>query len=309
MDYHGSMVDVDSVASPVRIRGAGTVRTLVLILVWLVFAGAGRALVPGTALAQETGSLDEVESLMAEGRIIQAREVLEVWLESRLPSASRDDRQRGIWLRGKLTVDPSMAEVDFRRLVLEYPGGPYSADALFRLGLCAELRGDRPEARSLLERLIRDYPASPLVQEAESWLTTLAGEAPPLPAPAAPPGTETPPEARPERVTPTPIDPVEASWSFAVQLGAFSNLDRARQLADRLTYAGYEPRVVGVPGDDLARVRVGRFPLREEAEALVRALEERGFEARVVPDAWSEVPVGTEGGGLARSIKGLPGPA
>ncbi len=308
-DDHGLTVDADSIAGPVRTRGVGAVRTLVLILAWLTFVGAGWVLVPGTALAQETGSLDEVESLMAEGRIIQAREVLEAWLESRLPSASREDRQRGIWLRGKLTVDPSMAEVDFRRLVLEYPGGPYSADALFRLGLYAELRGDRPEARSLLERLIRDYPASPLVQEAESWLTTLAGEAPPRPPPAAPPGTEMPPEARPERVIPAPIDPVEASWSFAVQVGAFSNLDHARRLADRLTHAGYEPRVVGVPGDELARVRVGRFPLREEAEALVRALEARGFEARVVPDAWSEVPVGTEGGGLTRSIRGLPGPA
>jgi hypothetical protein len=108
-----------------------------LLLALMAYVG------PGPALAQGAGSLDQVESLMSEGRIIQAREVLMAWLDSRLSSASREDRQRGIWLRGRLTVDPSMAEVDFRRLVLEYPGGPYSAAALLRLGLHAELRGER----------------------------------------------------------------------------------------------------------------------------------------------------------------------
>ncbi len=148
MDDHGLMVDADSLAGPVRTRGAGAVRTLVLILAWLAFVGAGRVLVPGTALAQETGSLDEVESLMAEGRIIQAREVLEVWLDSRYPSASRDDRQRGIWLRGKLTVDPSMAEVDFRRLVLEtLRGVPFGETISY--GALAERIGHPGAARAV----------------------------------------------------------------------------------------------------------------------------------------------------------------
>jgi hypothetical protein len=278
-------------------KGVWAARTLVLATALLVLSHAE------PVVAQGAVSLDEVEALMAEGRIIQAREVLEAWLDSRLDSASRDERQRGIWLRGRLTVDPSMSEVDFRRLVLEYPGGPYSADALYRLGLFAELRGDGTEARSLLERLIRDYPASPLVEDARPWLASLAGKDVPPPRPDLQGGEPSPGiDTLPETVMAAPLDSAEASWSFAVQLGAFSSLERARSLADRLRHAGYEPRIVGIPGDDLARVRVGRFPLREEAQALAGELQGRGFEVRVVADVWSEERVGTgeSGSGLRR---------
>lgn len=266
-------------------KGMREVRTLVLVAVAVLMVFA----TPGTVRAQGTGSLDQVDSLMAEGRIIQGREVLETWLDSRLASASREDRQRGIWLRGRLTVDPSMAEMDFRRLVLEYPGGPYSADALFRLGLLAELRGEGTEALDLLERLIRDYPSSPLVEDAESWHLTLS-EGRGAPAPLASPDMEPPPQAEAlfPPVTPAPTDSMDASWSYAVQLGAFSSLERARALADRLRHAGYDPRVVGIPEDELARVRVGRFPVREEAEVLAEELAGHGFEVRVVSDAWCE---------------------
>ena len=275
-------------------KGMREVRKLVLVLaaVLVVFA------TPGTVRAQGTGSLDQVESLMAEGQIIQAREVLETWLDSRLASASREDRQRGTWLRGRLTVDPSMAEMDFRRLVLEYPGGSYSADALFRLGLLAELRGEGTEALDLLERLIRDYPSSPLVEDAESWHLALS-EGGGASAPLASQGMEPPPQAEAllPPATPAPTDSMDASWSYAVQLGAFSSLERARSLADRLRHAGYDPRVVGIPEDELARVRVGRFPVREEAEVLAEELAGHGFEVRVVSDAWCEERVRSGGVG------------
>ena len=256
---------------------------------------------PMTAGAQGTGSLDQVQSLMSEGRIMEAREVLETWLDSRLASASREDRQRGVWLRGKLTVDPSMAEMDFRRLVLEYPGGAYSADALFRLGLLAELRGDRAEALALLERLIRDYPSSPLQEDAETWHGTLSQGAA-LPARLSSPGVE-PPIQDADLIppaTPAPTDSMDASWSYAVQLGAFNSLERARALADRLRHAGYDPRVVGIPEDELARVRVGRFPVREEAEVLAEELAGHGFEVRVVSDAWCEERVRSGEVGLTK---------
>jgi hypothetical protein len=272
---------------------------------WIFLAAAvASCLAPGVLAAQGAGPLDQVESLMAEGRIMEAREVLEVWLDSRLVSAGREDRQRGIWLRGRLTVDPSMAEVDFRRLVLEYPGGPYSADALLRLSLLAELRGDMGEALALLERLLRDYPLSPLVEDAALWQRALSGD-PAMGVRLAPRVDEGPPlPVDPlTEAAPVPLNPAEASWSFAVQLGAFSSIERARALADRLRHGGYQPRIVGIPGDELVRVRVGRFPLREEAEALAMDLEGQGYEVRVVSDAWSEERVGTGEGGVGTDIR------
>ena len=252
--------------------------TRILAVAFILLVHVGRP-----ASAQEGTSLGEVEALMAEGRIMEARETLENWWTTRLTTASRMDRQRGIWLRGKLTVDPSLAELDFRRLVLEFPGGPYSDDALFRLGLSAELRGDLRETSGFLESLIREYPSSPRVPEAELWLRTHAGEVSALPPPTSRPGAD--PRAVPSTQ--------EERGEFSVQLGAFRSLEGARALAEQLREAGYQARLVRTPGNDLARVRVGRFPFREGAEALARDLEGQGFDVTLVTDAGSEERVGS----------------
>jgi hypothetical protein len=231
--------------------------------------------------AQETATLDRVETLMAEGRILQARQTLEAWWARVGPDASRTEWQRSIWLRGRLTVDPAMAELDYRRLAFEYPGGPYSDDALYRLGQLAQARGDMREAQSHFQMLVRDYPSSPRTPEAGLWLREHADQI-----------------AASEDVAPVverapPKDPAEPGvGDFSIQLGAFRSLDRARDLAQRIGETGYQARLVRTPGTELARVRVGRFSSREEAEALARTLEGLGFDHTIVSDAGSEERIG-----------------
>ena len=75
-------------------------------------------------------------------------------------------------------------------------------------------------------------------------------------------------------------------------MGAFRSLDGARSLAERVRASGYRPRVVRVRGNDLVRIRVGRFRSRDEVENLKRDLERAGFEATIVTDAQSEERVG-----------------
>ena len=254
------------------------VRFQLLLCLFLGLLGPGHSPIS----AQEGASLSEVEGLMARGRITEARETLESWWNTRFSVSSRTDRQRGIWLRGKLTVDPSMAELDFRRLVLEFPGGPFSDDALFRLGLSADLRGDVREANDSFQELVRNYPTSPRVPEAEHWIETHARQVAALPRPS------TPEESEP---TPGPPPGGEAG-EFSVQMGAFRSLERARSLADQLRGSGLQPRLVRTPGNDLARVRLGRFSSRGEAENLARELRQRGFEVTLVTDAGSEEAVG-----------------
>lgn len=261
-------------------------RTLALTLAFLFFGFSG---VPSDLYSQEGASLSEVETFMAVGRITEARETLENWWNTRFPGASRVDRQRGIWLRGKLTVDPSIAELDFRRLVLEYPGGPYSDDALFRLGLSAELRGDLRAAQASFEALIRDYPSSPRLSEARQWVREHAREIEALPEAPVPPATE-------ESPVPATTDASARAWEaqgdFAVQVGAFRSLDRALLLAEQLRNAGHRVRVVRTPGPDLARVRVGRFKGREEAETLARVLTDEGWEVTLATDSGREEIIG-----------------
>ncbi len=235
------------------------------------------------AMAQEGPSLNEVEALMAQGRIVEAREILENWWTTRLSIASRTDRQRGIWLRGKLTVDPALAELDFRRLVLEFPGGPFSDDALVRLALSAELRGDLREAQAAFRNLIRDYPSSPRVPEAELWVRTHAGEIAALP---------------PSPPRPVPVPPARGAGSrrglgtSPFNSGPFAASMGLGPSTEQLRGAGYQPRLVRTPGNDLARVRIGRFISREGADALARELEGRGFAVTLVTDAGSEERVG-----------------
>jgi hypothetical protein len=239
--------------------------------------------------AQEGASLNEVETFIAGGMITEARETLETWWNTRFPVASRGDRQRGIWLRGKLTVDPSIAELDFRRLVLEYPGGPYSDDALFRLGLSAELRGDLRAAHSSFETLVRDYPSSPRRSEARQWIQDHAREIEALPeAPLA----EMPEEASTPAVLEGSSGQGGNPGNFAVQVGAFRSLDGALLLANQLRNAGHQARVVRTPGPDLARVRVGHFRNREEAETLALILADEGWEVTLATDAGQEAVIG-----------------
>ncbi len=183
-------------------------------------------------------------------------------------------------------MDPSMAELDFRRLVLEFPGGPYTDDALFRLGLSADLKGELTEARDHFERLVRDHPSSPRVREAREWIEAHGRELEALPDEPAP--LEVSGARRP-----IPMAEPRESGEFAVQLGAFRSLERALSLAQEVRDAGYSPRVVRTPGSDLARVRVGRFPSREAATELSRLLVELGFEVTLATDAGSEERVGT----------------
>jgi hypothetical protein len=217
---------------------------------------------------------------------MEARVGLESWWTVRFSGASRADRQRGIWLRGKLTVDPSMAELDYHRLVLEFPGGAYSDDALFRLALSAEERGDLREAQKLFEELLEDYSVSPRAGEARVWLNSHREQIAALPQ-------EEDPEA--ERPVPEGTRPLETG-SFSVQVGAFRSLDRARALVDQMEEAGMDPRIVRTPGNDLARVRLGRFESRDRAEALAREVERRGFEVTIATDASLEERVGNTSG-------------
>lgn len=276
---------------------------------WAVILGA---LGPGTpleAVAQDPSApvtlaedaLDRVEELARAGRAVEARVLLSEWWEGGRRMASRDAEQRAIWLRGVLTVDPGQASLDFWRLVVEYPLGPYTARALARIAGAADVSGDRAAAVRARETLVREHRGTPEAQRARAWLEA-RGEQPPGPVePAA-----RPPDVEAGGAEPTSgagdeaggrADPAEEAGAsvrgdYAVQLGAFSTMIRARELMERARAAGLEPRLVRVPGSALARVRVGRFTGRPAAEELRRRVVGLGLEALVSEDASSEQPVG-----------------
>jgi cell division septation protein DedD len=265
-------------------------------------------LVVGVAVpvgAQE--SLDVVDSLALAGRADEARTVLESWWQSQRVRSSRRDRQRGLWLRAVLTVDPRMAGLDFQRLVLEYPGGSHSDEAMLRLGLISAAAEDLPRAAGYFRTLVTDYPRSPQRRQAEEWLSehawaveeaaareaeAAAREAeaevreaeaevrdPAADADSREPDVDSPDRA--ERATPR----------YAVQVGAFESEERARSLLAAVNASGFRARMVRVPGSALVHVRIGTFLDRTGAAELMVRVRRRGHEATIAVDGAEEEPM------------------
>ncbi len=285
-------------------------------------------LIPPPAEAQQGGGgavLDAVEAAMDEGRFEAARAGVERWWEGGEAGRDRREFQRALWLRARLTVEPEGAELLYRRLVVEFPGGIHSDEALLRLAQGAQARGDGEAATRYLEILVRDYPSSPHrvtaraeLTRAETGAAAAVGRDAPAPtaqrAPdprsaaepaqqaAAPPVADPPPAAAPPTTAPVdpappsagapaPGEPASLSGTHTLQFGAFGGVERARAVAAELRTAGLEVRVVQVEGSPLFRVRGEAFPDRGAADARARELRERGFELLVSADRDRETRV------------------
>lgn len=307
------------------LRKPGTPRRARLLLVVFVLAAASWW--GGGSLAAQDGGLDGVEELIVAGRTAEARDALEAWWESRREAAEGEEWQQALWLRARLTVDPSLARIDYTRLVLEHPGGPYSAGALLRLGQAAAAEGRPSEAARLFDQLLRDYPESPHRLEARRWLDRHGGSVPEgavaggdqgadaragedggaRDGDGARAGTETDGDAEASEPASTraatggepPADTARerggtdpepgVAGRFSVQLGAFSTGERARTFLRRARERGVEDlRLARVRGSDLVRVRAGHFDRPDDAAALRERLRGLGLETAIVENADEE---------------------
>jgi len=116
-------------------------------------------------------------------------------------------------------------------------------------------------------------------------------EKPKSPATVAPPVAtkrkETPTPASAKRTEPTPPAKEWADAGWTVQVNATTNVQQATELARSLRAKGYEAYTVQAPlhGQTWYRVRVGRFPTKEQAQELETQLKtkERLDSAYVTP--------------------------
>jgi hypothetical protein len=257
---------------------------------WALVAGVLAFGVAGPVVAQSP-TLGRVEDLARMGRAEEARvELMEWWAGARDGSSQRD-LQLGLWLRGRLTVDPAQAELDFQRLAVLYPSSPYTPQALFRLAQSGHAEGDAEGARRHVATLVRDYPSSQSRTEAEAWLGN-AGAAPQTATQATRPSAVTTDTAT-ANVTP-PFRPGRASDAplvWFVQFGAFADEDRAFMLHQELVAAGLAARMVSVEGSAFLHVRIGRFEAREGANVQLGQVGARGYTASIVRDERPEATV------------------
>jgi cell division septation protein DedD len=249
---------------------------------------------PTPGVGQERASLYQVGELARAGRTEEARVELLRWWEEELQDATRQEVQRGLWLRGSLTVDPGQAELDFRRLVVEYPGGLYSGQALLRLAQSALAKGDSASAAAHARRLVAEYPIVAGGQDAEEWLagleTLVHEEAPPSPPVLIAPTDTTPSPPVPAAATDTtPRTPVPAAATDtaprtpvpAAATDTTPRTPRSSPPPSRDSTAQQRTAVISAPAGTFA-VQLGAFSSEERARALHRRATAAGLEARLI---------------------------
>ena len=196
-------------------------------------------------------------------------------------------------------MDPRVASLDFQRLVLEYPGGSHSDEAMLRLGLISDASGDLPRAARYFRALMTDYPGSPQRRQAEEWLdehSVAVAEAEAASREARAEGeaatvAETAADADVEKADVSSERPETVLARFAVQVGAFESQERARALMRAVTASGFRARMVRVAGNELVRVRIGAYPDQAGAFELMDRVRGRGYEATIAADVGEEEPV------------------
>jgi cell division protein FtsN len=195
-----------------------------------------------------------------------------------------------------------MAGLDLQRLVLEYPGGAHSDEALLRLGLISAAAENLTRAAGYFRTLVTDYPRSPQRRRAQEWLSEnfVAVEEAEL-ANAESRELEVRERDSRELGVPEPgsreieaDDPESteaASTRYAVQVGAFESEERARSLLASVNASGFQARLVHVTGSALAHVRIGAFLDRARAVDLMDRVRRRGHEATIAVDVAEEEPM------------------
>ena len=235
--------------------------------------GARDSLVADSALAQAV-------QLATGGQGDSARAVVRARIASLQPTDSL--YPGALYVAGLVAADSDSALTYFRRVSIEYSQSVWAAPALVRLAQFAYAAGDFSGAAAAAERVLSDYPRTPMRAAAAYWagraelelndVTTACGHMQEAEAEAGP-DAETANRAAfylqrcasAAAAGPESGRAASAPSGFAVQVAAVQSLAAANDVMRSLAADGYEAHVVR-ESDGLLKIRVGRYRSRAEAE-------------------------------------------
>lgn len=231
-------------------------------------------------------ALSQAARLATEGQTDSARALV----RRRLAALSSSDSlyPAALYAAGLVAGNADTALTYFRRVSIEYSQSSWAAPGLVRLAQFAYAARDFSTARVSAERVLSDYPVTPVRALAAYWagrarleLNELAAACDLMQQAEAEAGAdvETANRARfylqrCRGVAPAPADTTPAAATFTVQVAAVRSAAAANDLMRRLTQYGYQPRAVREP-DGLLKVRVGQYASRTEAQRVAAALKGR----------------------------------
>jgi len=229
--------------------------------------------------------LNQAVRLATEGQADSARTLV----RGRLGALSANDSlyPAALYAAGLVTGNADTALTYFRRVSIEYSQSSWAAPALLRLAQFAYAARDFSTARVSAERVLSDYPVTPVRAQAAYWagrarleLNELSAACALLQQAEAEAGgdVETANRARfylqrCRGLAPAPAETTGAP-TFAVQVAAMRSAAAADDLMRRLSTYGYQPRALREP-DGLLKVRVGPYPTRTEAQRVAAAIKAR----------------------------------
>ena len=270
---------------------------------WFICAlclGAAPLAAQQSAATLQDSLMREAVRLATEGQTDSAKSIIQSQLDVLSPLGST--YAQVLFTAGLVSDTASAAEQYFRRVSIEYSNSAWADRSLLRLAQLAYADGELGDSRRYTDRVLLDYPTSPIRGEAAFW----AGRAE-FDLNDAPAGCRYMAQAQREssdnvelanraafylqRCTDllgiSPADsattdslaaargPTETGQTvFAVQAAAVSTASAADAAMRALRALGYTARVYR-DDDGLLKVRVGRFTRRSDADALARELRRR----------------------------------
>lgn len=257
------------------------------------------------------------QRMVSDGKAAAGRAVVDSML--RAQRRGSPSYAEALFWRATLAATTQQAEQDYRRLVVEYPLYARSGDVLLRLAQLELLRGNRDAAAVHLRRIQTEHPEFGNQAAASYWLSRVLFEKNDLtgactaiaeakrivkaddielknqidyqnqqcagvalsassdtmmvPAPASNPE----PVAQPSRIPPAPV---AAGGVYSVQVAAYNKKSQATALVTRLTKRGFAARVDGSKAP--FRVRIGKYPTRDDAAAAQQRIKKSGITGIVV---------------------------
>lgn len=139
--------------------------------VWL--AGIVATLsVASSAAAQSKDSRDtlyqKAQDMVANGDANAGRALADSLLKATSPDSV--SYANGLYWNAVIANSASDAELDYRRIIVDYPTSPRVQDALLKIGQLELTRGEYDEALQHLRRIPSEYPASPSRARASYWI-------------------------------------------------------------------------------------------------------------------------------------------
>jgi tetratricopeptide (TPR) repeat protein len=244
--------------------------------------------------AQQDSLLQNAIRLATEGQADSARSLTNAWIARLTPADST--YPEALYAAAVVAGDTESALNHLRRVSIEYARSQWADDALLRMSQLAFANGQLRSAIRSADRILLDYPFSEILADAALWSGRShlelgeREEGCPLlqrAIEAAEDNFEVENQAR-YLLQRCPsgdeaADPAEqgnpgaqrgGQTVYSVQVAAVQSAAAADEMMQRLHREGYEPHVVR-DQDGLLKVRVGRYPRRADAEALLAELRNK----------------------------------